>query len=113
MDGTICRLKQGGESYGEVLPIPGAAEALRQLKQEGHEIIIYTARSMRTEGGNAGKVIANVGKTTLEWLAQHQIEYDEIVFGKPYGQVYIDDLAISFTNWQEVLRKLRREEGSG
>lgn len=62
---------------------------------------------MKTQAGNVGKVTANVGKQTIQWLDQHSIPYDEIVFGKPYGQVYIDDLAISFKSWPETLSNVR------
>jgi hypothetical protein len=38
------------------------------MKQEGHTIIIYTARRMETHGGNIGKVIQDIGKITLDIL---------------------------------------------
>ncbi|MFC5407318.1 HAD hydrolase family protein [Cohnella soli] len=99
LDGTICELKQENQSYSDVLPLPGAAETLRAWKEEGHTIIIHTARNMRTAGGNIGIAVANIGKTTLDWLEQYRIPYDEIVFGKPQGDLYIDDLGHRFQSW--------------
>lgn len=100
LDGTICSLKQEGQSYEDVVPLPGAVAALRRMKAEGHEVIIYTARNMRTREGNTGKVVASVGKLTLDWLEHYGIPYDEIVFGKPYGHIYIDDLGYGFSGWE-------------
>ena len=41
-----------------------------------------------------GAVVADVGAVTLEWLKKHEIPHDEVCFGKPWGQFYIDDLAV-------------------
>lgn len=103
LDGTICSLRQSTQSYDEVKPIPGAIAALKKLKEEGHEIIIYTARNMKTYQGNTGKAVANIGGMTIDWLRKYQVPYDEIIFGKPQGDLYIDDLAIPFTDWNLVM----------
>lgn len=68
---------------------------LKYLKKQGHIIILYTARRMKTHGGNEGKVLKDVGKLTLDFLNEHGIPYDEIYFGKPYADFYIDDKAIN------------------
>ncbi len=106
LDGTICSLKAQGQTYADVVPLDGAVAALKQLKAAGHEIIIHTARNMKTCEGNVGKVMANVGKITLDWLDSYQIPYDEIVFGKPNGDIYIDDKALHFLGWVAVIKKL-------
>ena len=41
-----------------------------------------------------GAVVADVGTVTLDWLKKHDIPHDEVCFGKPWGQFYIDDLAV-------------------
>ncbi|WP_127531391.1 HAD hydrolase family protein [Paenibacillus kobensis] len=107
LDGTICKLKGEGQSYADVVPLDGAIEALYQLKSEGHTIIIHTARNMRTTAGNVGKVIANVGMLTHQWLNHYAVPYDELIFGKPYGDIYIDDLAHRLTEWGEALSVIR------
>ena len=102
LDGVICELRRPGQSYGELKPIPGAVEKLRTLRQAGHYIIIATARHMKTCGGNVGQVIARQGQITLEWLSKYAVEYDEIHFGKPHAQVYIDDNAFTFRSWDQI-----------
>src|SRR4051812_13318684 len=102
LDGVICQLKMAGQSYSELQPVPGAIEKLRALKAAGHYIIICTARHMKTCGGNVGRVVARQGAVTLKWLEKHEIEFDEIHFGKPHAQIYIDDNAFRFNGWQSI-----------
>ena len=110
LDGVICTLKKEGESYSEVAPLPGAIEKLKQLKKDGHYIIIHTARHMLTTENNMGLINKKIGKITLDWLEKYQIPYDEIYFGKPYGKVYIDDSAIVFKSWSQIDPKYFDEE---
>jgi hypothetical protein len=50
---------------------------------------------MRTHGGNMGKLMKDIGKITFNTLDKFDIPYDEIYFGKPEADVYIDDLAMN------------------
>ena len=102
LDGVICRLREPGQQYADLEPVPGAIEKLRQLKAAGHYIIICTARHMKTCQGNVGVAVARQGAVTLDWLKQHDIEYDEIHFGKPHAHVYLDDNAVRFESWETV-----------
>jgi capsule biosynthesis phosphatase len=102
LDGVISTLKEPGQTYADTQPLPGAVEKIRALRAEGHVIILHTARHMKTTGGNVGVVIARIGQTTLDWLARHGIEYDEIYFGKPWADIYIDDNAFRFMSWDDI-----------
>ena len=102
LDGTICTLKQPHETYADVTVKPGAATFIKNLRKDGHYIILQTARNMATCESNIGKVIKNIGKVTLEWLDKNEIEYDEIYFGKPNAQLYIDDRAFRFESWDSI-----------
>ncbi len=114
LDGTICYLKEKHETYADVKPKEGAAEFVSNLRKQGHYVIIQTARNMATCEANLGKVMKNVGKITLEWLENHGIEYDEIYFGKPNGDLYIDDRALRFENWdslsEDILKGLAKSK---
>ena len=114
LDGTICDIKQPGETYADVKIKPSAALQIKKLRAAGHYIIIQTARNMATCESNLGKVIKNIGKVTLEWLDIHGVEYDEIYFGKPNAQLYIDDRALRFEGWEQVtipkLEQLAKEK---
>jgi capsule biosynthesis phosphatase len=102
LDGVICQLRQPGQSYADLEPVPGAIEKLRALRSAGHYLIICTARHMKTCSGNVGQVVARQGAVTLQWLAAHGIEYDEIHFGKPHADVYLDDNAVRFEGWEGI-----------
>ena len=102
LDGTICPIKQPDQSYADLQPHPGAADRIRELRRAGYYVIILTARNMATCEGNVGRVIKNVGRLTLNWLEEHGIEYDEMHFGKPNAELYIDDRAFRFTSWADV-----------
>ncbi len=65
---------------------------------------------MATCESNLGKVMKNIGKLTLEWLDRYEIEYDEIYFGKPNAQIYLDDRALRFTSWADVTDEVLEEE---
>lgn len=105
LDGTICPIKKTNETYDTLPVMPGAVERIRELKSNGHYIIIQTARNMATQEGNLGKVMKNIGKITLDWLEKNEIEYDEIYFGKPNGHIYIDDRALRFSDWVNLTQK--------
>ena len=102
LDGVIAELKKENESYSDVKPVKGAIDKIKKLKENGHYIIIHTARHMKTCDGNVYKVLTKVGKVTLDWLEKYQIPYDEIVFGKPWADIYIDDNGYRFKNWDEI-----------
>lgn len=98
LDGTICENKKNGQHYKDVEPLPGAVESLQKLKNDGHYIIIQTARHMVTYGANEGKILANL-EYLYEWLKKWNIPYDELYIGKPHGELFIDDKAIHHINW--------------
>ncbi len=101
IDGTICETKKPGQNYLDVRVNPGAAEQIKKLKDEGHYIILQTARHMKTTGGNIKLVIEKIGAITEQWLKDNGIVYDEIHFGKPYNHVIIDDRAFWFEGWDK------------
>lgn len=100
VDGTLCELKRPDDHYADVRPLPHAAESIRRLRAAGHYVILATARHMKTCGANVGLVVARQGPTLIEWLQRHGIEYDELWFGKPHADLYVDDKAMAFSgNW--------------
>lgn len=108
LDGVICALRKPHEKYENLKPLPGAVKALQALKKSGAYIIINTARNMKTQEANLGRVQANVGLITLNWLRKHKIPYDEIYFGKPWADVYIDDNAYHFSSWAKTQSALKK-----
>jgi capsule biosynthesis phosphatase len=95
LDNTVVSYPHTYKDYTNVSPVHHTIQLIKYLKSQGHTIIIYTARNMVRSGNNIGKIIKNIGKTTIETLENFGIEYDELYFGKPYGDLYIDDKAFN------------------
>lgn len=95
LDNTLVSYPEIEGDYLTVSPIQKNVDYLNFLKSKGNYIIIYTARRMKTHFGNTGKVIKDIGKLTIETLERFGIQYDEIHFGKPHADFYIDDLGIN------------------
>ena len=95
LDNTLVTFPKITRDYNTVEPIIKNIKYLRYLKSLGHTIIIYTARRMKTHKGNTGKLMADIGKITFDTLEKFSIPYDEIYFGKPQADVYIDDLGLN------------------
>jgi capsule biosynthesis phosphatase len=94
LDGTLCTQERSGE-YHQALPIFQMIEKVRQLKKDGHIIVIHTARGMNTYKGNISEIIYNISKMTEDWLRKYDVPFDEIFYGKPAGDFYIDDKGIN------------------
>ncbi len=95
LDNTLVTFPTITNDYTSVKPIKKNIDFLKYLKSFGNIIIIYTARGMKTHCGNIGKINYDIGKITFETLDKFNIPYDEIYFGKPYADFYIDDLALN------------------
>jgi len=98
LDNTLVTFPKIKDDYTSVKPIQKNIDLLKYLKGFGHTIIIYTSRRMKTHFGNVGKAIADIGVITFNTLEKFNIVYDEIYFGKPYADVYIDDLGLNCYN---------------
>ena len=97
IDGTLCAIKAPRASYRDVSPEPRMIAKLRGLRAEGWRIVLHSSRGMRSNGGNLGMVIRNVAPDLLDWLARHEVPFDELHLGKPWpGRegFYVDDRAV-------------------
>lgn len=70
---------EAGWAYEKCKPIMRTIEALRALKDEGIRIVLHTSRWQKDE------------EITLIWLGVHDVPFDELIMGKPSGDLYIDD----------------------
>lgn len=96
LDGTIA-LDDPSRTYAEREPNLPVIARLREYREQGYSIIIASARNMRTYGGQIGLINANTLPVILDWLARHQVPYDEVHVGKPWCGTegfYIDDRAV-------------------
>lgn len=119
LDGTLT-LDEPDVSYAEKRPWLEIIERLREYKSAGFEIIISTARNMRTHGNNIGRINAQTLPIIIEWLTRHNVPYDEIHVGKPWcgtDGFYVDDKAIRPSEFASMsyrdIQKLLGEGGAG
>lgn len=93
LDGTICTEEK---TYSRCLakPLEKAIESINKFYDEGNTIIIHSARSWQEF------------EMTEHWLKSHGVKYHQLVLGRPIGDVWIDDRAIRFDNWDNVVRKI-------
>jgi len=95
LDNTLVTYPETPGDYSTVKPIKKMIDLLHFFRNQGHEIIIYTARRMETHKSNVGKVVKDIAMVTFSTLEKFNIEYDEIIFGKPIADIYIDDRAMN------------------
>lgn len=97
IDGTLCDVKTGAQTYADVAPRLDMIEKLREYQAKGYRILLYTARNMKSYRNNLGLINKHTAPVLLDWLARWDVPYDEILFGKPWPRTkgfYIDDRAI-------------------
>jgi capsule biosynthesis phosphatase len=97
VDGTLCLDKDSELGYASAVASQSMKLRLTELKSNGYWIILFTSRNMRTHDGNIGAIIKHTAPVLIQWLAENDIPYDELHFGKPWcgnEGFYIDDRAI-------------------
>jgi hypothetical protein len=92
IDGTICHSVAG--EYEKAMPMKGRIEVINSLFEQGNTIHFMTARGMGSSGNNV-----DVAKEKWYFFTENQlrswgVKYHKLFFGKPAGDVYIDDKAI-------------------
>lgn len=107
-DGVIHKYSGGwGSGVISDIPMEGAINALALLIRRGYYIAIFTARlhpKFKEEDQRDG---IDCMKEIEEWLKEFGFEkdvhYHEITNRKVPAFAYIDDRAIRFTNWKDIL----------
>ena len=101
-DGVINSYKHGWMD-GKLVDEPnlGTKEAIDELHNRGYQIVIFTTRALTTHNEPpASKLIEDL----KNYLRVHNIYYDGITAEKLPAIAYIDDRAIRFHNWKQVLK---------
>lgn len=111
LDDTLCFTESG--NYSNATPNTDLIDKVREYRLSGFQVIIATARNMRTYEGNVGKINANTLPVIIDWLNKHDVPYDEVIVGKPWCGTegfYVDDKAVrpnEFVNFTyEEIKKL-------
>lgn len=89
LDGTICSDSKG--NYRNAKPIPTRVSAINGLYDQGHTIVIFSARGMGRSGGNRLIVHLRWYILTKSQLKRWNVRYHKLRLGKPAGDIYVDD----------------------
>lgn len=108
-DGTICQ-----NEYPEIGdPIPLAIESIKELKERGHDLILWTCRQ--------GELLDDA----VKWCKEHGIPFDLVnehepnnlrAFGgvagnKVFANIYIDDRNLGgFPGWERAMELIKEAE---
>ena len=121
LDGVICTPAKGIE-FGLVeyvknsMPIANAIEFMQWIKDNGHEITIWSNRPNDLA----------VKFATEQWLDLHQVPYNRLLFDRPREPIFVDEtpsnakyysynsdvevVAMLFEEWKESKRNDRQHE---
>lgn len=102
-DGTIVE----EHCYPNKPPLkPGVIETLTELKKMGFWISIYSCRNNPEITFQENRL-----REMIEVLNENNVPYDDIVMDpKPLAAYFVDDKAIHFTSWKDVLKQIEERE---
>jgi hypothetical protein len=83
IDGTICTVVEDLK-YEEAQPIQERIDKINALYDEGHEIVLQTARGFQTGCKNTKFILTRQ-------LAEWGVKCHELHLGKANADIYVDD----------------------
>lgn len=91
--------------YEQPDPLPGAADAVRRLKDAGYRIVIFTSRLSPTWLASTKYTASDMLDHIEAVLKRDAIPYDLITAEKVPAEAYVDDRAIRFTEgeWPAIV----------
>ena len=112
LDEVICKNVKYKNSklinYNKSKPINSAIRTINKLYDDGHTIVIYTARGMTRYKGNVSIIKKKLNTITANSLKSWKLKYHKLIFGKIYYDFIIDDKSIDYSkNWiKTILTKI-------
>lgn len=99
IDDTLCTNVRK-ISYANCEPKQDVIDKINYLHDVlGIKIILHTSRGMMSCNGNLEKIIEKNKDVLENWLSKYDVHYDEIIFGKPIADLYIDDKAMNVNDF--------------
>ena len=92
MDDTILTTED--RDYPNSVPIWPVIHKLREAKLNGWTILLHTARGMGRSNGQIELVQEEVINEIASFCSKWAVPYDEIIVGKPWAAMYVDDKAL-------------------
>lgn len=88
--------------YSNSRPIEPVIKKLKEARVKGWTIILHTARGMGRSNGNIDLVREDVINEITSFCHTWDVPYDEIILGKPWAAMYVDDKALTPTEFSSV-----------
>ena len=99
IDDTICNNKN--RDYENAIPFKNVIDKINYLYDNGANITLYTSRGMISCDGDIEKIIAKNKEVLERWLNKNGVKYTKLVFGKPLGDLYVDDKAMNVREFEK------------
>lgn len=99
IDDTICFTKN--RDFDNSTPNQQVINKINELYDIGWKIILFTARGGKSCNTLEEKEL-KYRAITENWLQKHNVKYNELMFGKPNADYYVDDKNISI---EEFVRR--------
>jgi CMP-N,N'-diacetyllegionaminic acid synthase len=106
VDGVVATLEPDND-YARARPFLPAIAAVNRLHAAGNRILIHTARGSQTG--------VDWTDLTREQLRRWGVRYDELRFGKPAADYYVDDRTMSLATletWLDASDQARRNKSA-
>ncbi len=105
IDGTLCTLTDG--DYNTAEPLYDRISIVNKLYDDGHKIVLHTARGMGRSQNSVAYANAAFKTLTEEQVEKWGVKYHELFLGKPSGDIYVDDKGIRDINFfQQMVEQL-------
>lgn len=103
LDNTLCS-QEHSDTYAFAAPRKEVILSVNQFHRQGGFVVIHTARGMETFGGDVPLIEKRYRVMTENWLQNAGVEYDQLIFGKPSGDYYVDDKGMSIEDFVDIYR---------
>lgn len=108
IDENLSNLSTNSSHYLQKKPNLAVVKKLKEFRDKGFRVVIFTSRNMRSFNGNIEQIKEQTLPDILKWLQMHEIPYDDVIVGKAwcgFEGFYVDDKAIrpsEFANLSEA-----------
>ena len=89
IDGTLC--SDTGGAYSLASPLIERIEEVNKLYDEGHTIILNTARGMGRFNNDPEKACNEFYDFTVRQMEGWGVKFHHLFLGKPSADLYVDD----------------------
>lgn len=89
IDNTIC--VHENRDYENAKPIWPVINKVNELYRRGVDVCLYTSRGQNSCGGDLKLIVERNENVLVNWLKRYGVCYNELIFGKPLADFYIDD----------------------